>query len=468
MELIEGQKRNLKRAKSRQGQVPRGRKPKEQQYLHFMMALMAKKTHIPSGQQHTVHSSFIPPAYLPCTTPLAQLSPTTIRHLRLETQHRDTYLLLRAITPPNRFTGICVLAEDEYEDATMLQLYQQEEEDIRKATDIVEAGTVLLIKEPYFKLMASGEYGLRVDHLSDVVPLGQNDPILPKAWFSRVCEAEDSAEISKSKGDSAVRECKYWKAIEEYIYPFVTAKKTTNMFDRYTKAISQNAPPDRIEVIKRNRALAYLKTKHYNSALSDTGFPIFGLIAAEKALFRAIEALYFLQRFVECADVLEMLCSTFPSNKQSSALYERVRRRCLEASSGEYDFRLLQQEAKTLRPPHLDHATYIGPIEIRNTADKGRGLVVTEAAKAGELLLCEKAFTHAYAPEASNSNSRVTLLIKPETRRGFIGGQADLITLIIQKLYRNPSVAKAFTDLHYGTYKPTNTLAVDGKPIVDT
>jgi len=223
-----------------------------------------------------------------------------------------------------------------------------------------------------------------------------------------------------------------------------------------------------IEIIKRNRSLAFLKTKQFDAALSDTGFPDFGSNSTEKALFRAAEALYFLGRFNECCEVLEILRTNFPNNKQALAVLDRARVRCSEQSTGNYNFKLLQAEAKKLRPPQLDHATYIGPVEIRKTEGKGRGLFVTKAVKAGDLLLCEKAFGHAYTAENDEGNSKVTLLINPETSKGFMGGQADLIRIIVQKLYHNPSIAPAFTTLHHGTYEAVSTPVVDGKPVVDT
>jgi len=220
-EVVESQKRVLEKAKTLQGQRPCDRKPRAELYLQFIMTLMATKARGQRNNQFEIqmHSSFIPPAYLPCTTPYAQLTPTAIKDLRLETHHRGTYLLLRATTPPNRMTAIIVLVEDEHDDAILLQLYQQEEEDVRKATDIVDIGTILLIKEPFFKLMSSGDYGLRVDHLSDLVHVDKNDPILPKRWHKRIQEAEESAEVSKSKGDYAMGKGEYWKAIQEYTYP---------------------------------------------------------------------------------------------------------------------------------------------------------------------------------------------------------------------------------------------------------
>lgn len=77
-------------------------------------------------------------------------------------------------------------------------------------------------------------------------------------------------------------------------------------------------------MIKRNRSLAFLKTKQFDSALSDTGFPDFGVEPTEKALFRAGEALYFLQRFEDCSRVLKTLCAHFPNNKQASVVSDRA------------------------------------------------------------------------------------------------------------------------------------------------
>lgn len=170
--------------------------------------------------------------------------------------------------------------------------------------------------------------------------------------------------------------------------------------------------------------------------------------------------------------MLEQLCTNFPHNSEASAFLERAQSRAVEQKSGVYDFKQLQANANTLRPPHLDLATYIGPVEVRQTESKGRGLFVTKDVKAGDLLLCEKAFTHAHAGEdadaGNKANSSISLLINPGTGQGFKGAQADLIKLTVQKLYRNPSLAPAFTTLYHGNYEGVSTSSVDGKPIVDT
>jgi len=210
--MIKSQRLTLRKAKTRQGQRPRDRKSREDAYANFMLALMLRGDR---NQKHMVHSSFISPAYLPCITPVVELRRVAIKDLQLETHHRGTYLLLRSITPPSRMTAIMALMEDENGDAIMLQLYQQEDKDTREATNIIRVGTILLVKEPYFKVMGDGEYGLRVDHISDVIHVDRDNTMIPDEWRPRLIEMEPSAESLKMTGNLAMGEGRHWDAITE-------------------------------------------------------------------------------------------------------------------------------------------------------------------------------------------------------------------------------------------------------------
>lgn len=214
-QLLENQKQMLLRAKSRKGECPRDRKPRLVAYSQFMMMHMSIAAKSNGDEEHMIHSAFIPPAYPPCTTSTAELQPITIKQLRLETHHRGTYLLLRSITPPNRMTSILVIAEDVDDDVVLLQMYHQEEEPMREITDIADVGTLLLVKEPYFKFTASGDYALRVDHLSDVVRLDAANAMVPACWKPRLSEMYDSVEPHKKKGDASVGKQKWWRAMHE-------------------------------------------------------------------------------------------------------------------------------------------------------------------------------------------------------------------------------------------------------------
>lgn len=214
-EVLKKYKQTLKEAKKRQGERPHDRKPRGYASMRFMLASMPLEE---NNASRFIHTSFIAPAYFPCITAVAELKHITIDELLLETHHRGTYILLRCITSPNRMTAIMVLAEDKNNDVVLLQIYQQENEESRPATDIANSGTVLLVKEPYYKIMSDGEYGLRVDHLSDIVHLRSDDVRIPPDWQPRVIEVDRSAEALKLKGNLAMKEGKLWDSIAMPVY----------------------------------------------------------------------------------------------------------------------------------------------------------------------------------------------------------------------------------------------------------
>lgn len=179
------------------------------------MGYMASDAKRRRPKENMIHSSFIPAAYPPCTCSVSSLQSIKIKYLRLETHHRSKFLLLRAITPPDRMTGIICLVEDEDEEVATLQIYQQDEETVRKAIQIVDVGTILLVKEPYFKTMANGEYGLRVDHLSDLVEVDEGAAIVPRTWRPRRSSTRISADSLKLEGNAAIGQGDCWLAIKK-------------------------------------------------------------------------------------------------------------------------------------------------------------------------------------------------------------------------------------------------------------
>jgi hypothetical protein len=241
MHLLETQKTTLAKAKLRKGQKPHDRKRKKELYDDFMLALMLRRVS-PQMSGTMMHSSFVPPAYHPCIKSFADLKPIAIKNLQLETHHRGTYLLLRSLTPPYRMTAIMAVMEDGNLDAVKLQIYQQEDEEVCKAADIINIGTIMIVKEPYYKVMGDGEYGVRVDHLSDVVTLHETDERIPEAWKPRFIELDRSAESLKTQGNMAMGEGRYWDAIEEY-ENLLPKKRVTAKPCIVTQMLLGNQPP---------------------------------------------------------------------------------------------------------------------------------------------------------------------------------------------------------------------------------
>jgi hypothetical protein len=123
-------------------------------------------------------------------------------------------------------------------------------------------------------------------------------------------------------------------------------------------------------------------------------------------------------------------------------------------------------DAKT-RPPNLNHATYIGPIEVRPAGSKGRGLFTTKAVKAGDILLYEKAFTYSFINEEP-TNENLAVLVHVDNGHMIMGGQVGLIRMIAQKMFKDPSLAGTITDLHHGIRHIVDISQVDDVPVVDT
>jgi len=241
----------------------------------------------------------------------------------------------------------------------------------------------------------------------------------------------------------------------------------------YSDALDNVETTELKEILHRNRSLAYLKTKQFDAALAETAYPDFNKNPTERTMFRAAQALYNID-VDKCRKLLEQLHANYPQNNEALEFLKRAQARNNERVTGIYDFKKLQKEAAKLQPPHLDHATYLGPLEIKQTETRGRGLFVTKDVKAGDLLLCEKAFAHAYAKtdaesdDDENGSSKISLLMNVETKDGFMGTQAELIKIIVQMLHRNPSIAAKFTKLYHGSYEAVSLSMVDSKPIVDS
>ena len=214
LEVLLKQKRRLQNAKSQQGRHPRTRKTRDEVIEQFNIKLMMNVMRGVSHDDNTIKSSFIPPAYLPCHNPFDQLTKIPIKDLLLETHHRGTYLLLRSVTGADRINAVMAIMEDEHQDVIMIQLYHQGNDNEHGEEEILREGSVLAIKEPYFKLMSDGNYGLRADHLSDIIFLSAYDERVPKIWQQSGGQHDDTAVGWKIIGNDYFNASKYHAAIQ--------------------------------------------------------------------------------------------------------------------------------------------------------------------------------------------------------------------------------------------------------------
>lgn len=159
-----------------------------------------------------MRASFTPPAYPPCNRSLHDLSKAMIKNLYLETHHRGTYVVLRTVTLPDHLAAAACIVEDETKDVIRLNInFQDRKRDIEEA---LPQGTILIVKEPYLSVMGEGIYGIRVDHLSDVVYLPAHDERVPESWRLEFTDNRTSAGAWKKKGNNHFSKSEYHLAID--------------------------------------------------------------------------------------------------------------------------------------------------------------------------------------------------------------------------------------------------------------
>lgn len=103
-----------------------------------------------------------------------------IKDLVLETHHRGTFVILRAITHAIRMTALLAVMEDQNEGFVALQLYHHDTS--RHPPDILDEKGIVIVKEPYLKTTADGQTSIPVGHLSDVIVLHKFDESVLDAW----------------------------------------------------------------------------------------------------------------------------------------------------------------------------------------------------------------------------------------------------------------------------------------------
>ena len=175
---------------------------------------------------------------------------------------------------------------------------------------------------------------------------------------------------------------------------------------------------------------------------------------SEKALFRAAQASYWLGRFAKSSSYLAKLIEFYPGRSFAIRGMERCEVRSRE-QSGNFDFASMLDEAiKKKGPPLLDRASYLGAIEVRKCAieSHGRGLFTTKAVKAGELLLCEKAFAAAFALNSSNAEAEVdgSVDTQSDVSKWKQKIRQEIVETVSEKLLRSPSAVSVFADLYPG------------------
>ncbi|KAJ4141746.1 hypothetical protein NW768_000963 [Fusarium equiseti] len=399
--------------------------------------------------------------YPPCTIPEKDLKPISIAEMRLETHHWGSKVLLHIMSPIDRHEAIMAIVEDQAGTAVLLKLFHQPSEKEISGNWAAVDYRVCIVKNPFFQRVMDTispnftqipepYYSLRVDHPGDIIPLRHGDERIPEAWKVDPCREDKSSAAHRDEGNKAFRK-----------------KNWAGAYHSYSEALDVADTPEDKQLALRNRSLANLKLDRPAEALLDATQAHDPEAPTEKAMFRYATALYKLNRFEDCEAMLIDLLDKFPDSKTAETTLLSVKTRLTEQRTGKYNFKKMYEAAKATKgAPLIDCATYSKPVEVRDSPGRGRGLFITKAVKAGDLLLVEKAFDYSFIDE-TRVMDKCTHMVNFNTKRLTSGALANLWPKVVQKLYHDPEALSAFTELCHGKYKPVTVCEADGRPVVD-
>ncbi|KAL0932191.1 protein lysine methyltransferase SET5 [Colletotrichum truncatum] len=368
-------------------------------------------------------------SYPPSTKAIQDLSPMRLDELLVENHHEDKYLAVKTISLPYRGAGTITVVEDEHGNVDKMALYNQGDSSVLQS---IPEGTVVIIKEPYYKFSGDNDYMLCIDHPSDIVRLrqGPDESLIPEP-FKEPEELKAPNEWSKA-GDEAFISKNLPLAVANYTRALELAPSNDQAF--------------KIGVLSK-RAGINLTLKCFDNALSDA-LESRGGSSDWKAYFIAAKASYGLTDFKASKGYFESALELKPPTANVQREYERCLAR-LEEEAGNYNLAAMSKDV-TAKNIHIDRASFLSRTEIRDSPHHGRGLFATEDIKAGELVFAEKATSvpNEFNPEHNSA-----------------AAYAQLIELCAD----NPTVHKKVLDLYGGSYKRSGLegTEVDGKPVVD-
>ncbi|KAF5673872.1 TPR domain-containing protein [Fusarium heterosporum] len=478
------------KALEKKGQLVKDHQTSDVLSKHFMIKLMGKSIFTPSssplgalfaaiiGKDNLfpnakvvddhfkfIHITQVPKPYLPCTISENQLKSMRIVQMKLETHHRKRKVLVRVVSCPDRTDSVNVIVEDEDGTAAMLQLFQQLPENILPCAENILNYTVCIIKEPYFKqsfdspsggiMTPSTYYSLRIDHPNDIICLKVGDERIPEKWRGNEgCTdgLEQQNESSKGYQDDGNKSFhkKQW-VLAQY---------------SYSKALDIAKSSEEEQLARLNRSMTNLKLNRPARALQDITQAYNPEKPTEMALFRHATALYHLGKFEEYETRIQTLLEAFPDSKMGKLGLELAKARLHEQKTGKYDFKKMYEQAKAKTPPLIDCATFSSPVEIRDSPGRGRGLFTTKAVSAGDLLLCEKAFSYSFIDD-TRLTDEATWMVNLTTKQMTAGASANLWPQVVQKLYHDSEALALFQELYHGEYKKATVSECDGAPVVD-
>ncbi|KAG6362429.1 hypothetical protein INS49_010659 [Diaporthe citri] len=424
--------------------------------------------------------------YPPCTTPTSDLAPMALAELRVGTHHRGRKLVLKRAAGV-RGRGVSAVVQLAARSWALVQGVGGEGGVERLEVclhthqygkDVLECsgGKTFVVREPYFTVTEQGEATIRVDHLSDL------------EWLDN--EDESPGQMLKNGLESAETAVREARRCKERGNTALAARDPALACTHYTRGLSQlaqrqakgSSDPNGVQMealtrdLHRNRAHTDLLLNHLDAAKRDALSSLTGDPSASdpessalnsKAYYRAGCAAYNLGGYDEARGFFSRRQQLTP--EVGDAAVRTTYQRIGERDTGVYDWPKMRASAALSRLREVDAASFVGRTGVGDSPGRGRGLFATCDIPRGGLVLCEKAFCVAWG-DGQASATAVTY----DVRDGRIRvSPVGLVKAVVQKLRGTPSYIGRVMEL-YGDYRGSEDVldheevhSEDGSPVVD-
>lgn len=403
------------------------------------------------AQDGTLPAVSVGQSYPPSTASLDELEPMSLSNLRMETHHRGKKLVIKRASPVVGLSvrSWCVVQDEEGKETERLEFGLHK---FRHGEEILELTKNFVIKEPYFTLTDQGEATIRIDHPSDLVSL-MNE--IASSDLKDAGAAKKAATRCKNEGNAALKEQDLPEAYARY--------------SEGLKIAEHHSLSSLTRDIARNRAYISLLLGQLDEVLVDAKASLIGeddqrsKDLDSKAYFRAGSAAYGLGQYKGAKQLFEEQQKLAPDDKDAKVYLKKTAARMREQESGTHDFRKMRVGLSKARS-RVDASTFTGATKVQNSPGKERGLFATRDLKAGEMIMCEKAFCLVWGHEREALSAMTYDLRDDRIRVSPIG----LSKAIVQKLISVPSQAPKFMDLHGGYQDDGGDISTtEGGPVVD-
>lgn len=400
------------------------------------------------------------------TIPLKPRNRISINDMQIDNVHTGRFLLCRVIEKCYKLTALSTIVEDPEGDVERISLYNWIPQSaassglisVDQASRYLTVGTILIVKNPFYKTAADSLPMIRSDDPSEIIMVNHDSELLKDIKWTTDQIQELPVELEEQKifksedfqrrGNENFKERNYKLAIDEY--------------SRGIELEPNNA------ILLTNRAQSYLRLCLFAKALDDSVLALEHNSDHQKAKFCKGKALCGLKRYQEAILIFQELMKTGDAQNKKSFEEAIKHARMLEfESKGIYDYISIIEEFKKnvqvqsdgkwicTNGPRLDHADYISDnIEVCPIKNKGRGWVAKQDIPSHTLLMVSKAFHVVYENE-------VPLGFSFDLINGSINTptQSELITFITQKIMADPNLGREIYKLYAGpNYRSENKL----------